>query len=76
MMRWQQQRTRRAAFLAVNIERRSSMNDQVARAMAAAIEAMRKESEEFSAQARPATPSACKSTGVPACNGNGAAGAL
>jgi hypothetical protein len=51
------------------------MNDQVARAMAAFAE-MRRQAEEFSAQAWPTRPTACKSTGVPACHGAGHTGAI
>ena len=65
-------RARRAAFLAVNIERRSAMNDQVARAMAALAE-MRRRAEEFSWR-KPAT--VLKSTGVPVCHGTGHTGAI
>jgi hypothetical protein len=79
MTRRQQHRARRAAFLALAPGRfvMANRDSQAAKpAVDSAIEAMRKEAEEFSALARPATPSPLKSTGSPAVNGSGHAGAI
>jgi tRNA U38,U39,U40 pseudouridine synthase TruA len=67
--------SRAAAVIAVNIERRSFMSDQIAKIIAALAE-MRRQADEFEAQAKQHRQTPCKSTGMPVCHGNGAAGAV
>jgi hypothetical protein len=74
MNRRRRDRTSRAAgVIAVNVERRFAMKEEVARAMSALVQ-MRRQAEEFSWKAAPLSP--LKSTGLPACNGTGHAGAI
>jgi hypothetical protein len=75
--RQHQQRARRAAFLALHHPGAVMVNQEQEReaARAAVMAEMRRQAEEFSWR-KPATPSPLKSTGFPAANGAGHAGAI
>jgi hypothetical protein len=70
-----QRRARRAAFRALHPRRVMVQAQQREAARAAVMAEMRRQAEESSWR-KPATPSPLKSTGFPAVNGQGHAGAI